>query len=76
MFPRSLLILIVPFHSALGQQTEVRFANVPCHLAFAYPSAWEVVRDTDAMTPCDFQIRPKDWQQRLVADDSVDLRLE
>jgi hypothetical protein len=67
-------LLLVPMRAALAQLAETNFASVPCHVAFAYPSTWEVVRDTvDPQNDCNFLIRPKDWQQRLVAHDSVDL---
>jgi len=68
-----LALLVAPLHAALDQQGDVTFSNVPCHLAFAYPSTWEVVRDTvDPQSDCNFLIRPKDREQRLVAHDSVD----
>lgn len=74
MVRRWLVIAFVPFTSLFGQQADVRFANVPCHVAFDYPAIWEVVRDTvDPQSACNFLIRPKDWQQRLVSHDSVDL---
>jgi hypothetical protein len=67
-------LLLLPMRAALAQLAETNFASVPCHVAFAYPSTWEVVRDTaDPQSDCNFMIRPKDWQQRLVVHDSVDL---
>jgi hypothetical protein len=67
-------LLLLPMRAALAQLAETSFASVPCHVAFAYPSTWEVVRDTvDPQSDCNFLIRPKDWQQRLGAHDSVDL---
>lgn len=67
-------LLLLPMRPARAQLAETNFASVPCHVAFAYPSTWEVVRDTaDPQTDCNFLIRPKDWQQRLVTHDSVDL---
>jgi len=67
-------LLLSPMRAALGQLGERDFASVPCHVAFAYPSTWEVVRDTvDPQSACNFLIRPTDWQQQLVAHDSVDL---
>src|SRR5215470_2836254 len=65
---------LLPLRAVLAQQAETNFASVPCGIAFAYPSTWEIVRDTsDSQSGCNFLIRPKDWQQRLVAHDSVDL---
>jgi hypothetical protein len=67
-------LLLLPVQAAHAQRAETNFASVPCHVAFAYPSTWEVVRDTvDPQSDCNFLIRPKNWQQRLVASDSVDL---
>jgi hypothetical protein len=67
-------LLLLPMRATLAQLAETNFASVPCHVAFTYPSTWEVVRDTvDPQSDCNFLIRPKDWQQRLVSRDSVDL---
>ncbi len=52
-----------------------QFTSPGCHIGFAYPEAWEVVADTapDPQSACSFSVRPRDWQQRAVAADSVDL---
>lgn len=69
----SLLFLGV-VDTALAQRPEAQFASQGCHVAFAYPADWEVVPDTlDPQDRCSFSVRPHDWQQRLAANDSVDL---
>lgn len=74
MLRRLLVTLVVPMQTALGQQSVVRFASAPCHISFAHPATWDVVRDTtDPQRSCDFLIRPRDWPQRLIASDSVDV---
>ena len=73
-WPLWLLLVLIPIQTVAGQQAETDFASVPCDVAFSYPSTWEVVRDTiDPQSNCNFLIRPKDWQQRFVDHDSVDL---
>ncbi len=68
-------LLVVLVSSARAQQPESQFASPACHVSFAYPAAWEVVADTtaDPHDPCSFSVRPRDWQQRAAAQDSVDL---
>lgn len=68
------LLLLAGSDAALAQQTGVPFASSRCQIAFAYAADWEVVPDaTDPLDPCRFLVRPRDWQQRLAAHDSVDL---
>lgn len=59
---------------AACQTADLHFANRACRLAFSYPADWEVVSDTvGSDTPCSFSLRPRAWQQLLLAHDSVDL---
>ena len=68
------LLLLVLVDTALGQQADVRFASQTCHVAFGHPADWEVVPDSvEPDNPCRFLVRPRDWQQRLAANDSVDV---
>jgi hypothetical protein len=68
------LVLLVLADTALAQQPEAQFVSQGCHVAFAYPADWEVVPVTiDPQAPCRFSVRPLNWQQRLAANDSVDL---
>jgi hypothetical protein len=67
------LLLILP-DTALGQQAGVRFVSQSCHTTFSRPADWEVVPDTsEPDNTCRFLVRPRDWQQRLIASDSVDV---
>lgn len=67
------LFTLVAASAAFAQPSERQFANRSCHLAFAYPATWEVVSDTtDGTATCSFALRPRDWQPRLLANDSVD----
>jgi hypothetical protein len=68
-------LLLVLVSAARAQQPESQFTSPGCHVGFAYPKGWEVVPDTtlDPDDPCAFAVRPRDWQQRAAAQDSVDL---
>ncbi len=72
---RRLSLLLLGFADvALAQQPEARFVSQGCRVAFAYPADWEVVPGTtDPAAACRFSVRPRNWQQRLAANDSVDL---
>lgn len=74
-FPLCLLcLLLARFDHPLAQQTDAPFASRRCQIAFAHAADWEVVSDaSDPQDPCRFSVRPRDWEQRLTADDSVDL---
>ncbi len=69
------LLLLVLVNTARAQQSEAQFASPGCRIGFAHPAHWEVVHDTatDPQDSCRFLVRPTDWQQRVAADDSVDL---
>lgn len=69
-----ILLLALPC-AAEAQRAEAQFASAACHVSFSYPQSWEVVPDssTDATDPCAFLVRPRDWERRAVANDSVDL---
>ncbi len=68
-----LVLLMLP-DAALGQRAEVRFTSQGCRTAFSRPADWEVVPDTsEPDSTCRFLVRPRDWQQRMIASDSVDL---
>ena len=66
--------LVACGNAAQSQTDETTFQSPECKVAFAHPAGWEVIRDaTEGMDPCRLTVRPLDWQQRLVASDSVDL---
>ncbi len=74
--PRSLgILLLVLAGAARAQQPQAQFTSPACHIGFAYPADWEVVPDTvtGPGDRCVFGVRPRDWQQRAAANDSVDL---
>jgi len=63
---------------ALAAALNVQDAGLPasvCGVSFRYPATWELIApaDTaDSLGECSVTLRPKDWAQRLVDDDSLD----
>lgn len=66
-------LMYAPVLSA-QQPASPPFAAPDCKLTFAVVSGWEVVRDSlGGRESCRFLVRPRDWKQRLIASDSVDV---
>lgn len=77
MMARLLLVAFVLAacgNTARSQRAETTFHSPACKVTFAHPGDWEVVRDTsEGADSCRFTVRSRDWQQLLVANDSVDV---
>lgn len=59
---------------ALRQGPDARFRSSDCRVTFLHPADWEAARDTtDRESRCRFSVRPRDWQRRLIANDSLDV---
>jgi hypothetical protein len=59
--------------AAVSRQTDVRFADPACHVAFRHPMDWAVHADTTGGFggPCAFVVRATRWDSLVVAADSV-----
>jgi hypothetical protein len=71
---RLVLVLAIFATAAPAQQPSLAFRSADCAVAFDHPSDWDVVRDTsDHHDRSRFSVRPRDWRQRLLANDSIDV---
>ena len=73
-FVRFASLIAVLAARPLFSQQDRQFTSQRCYASFSYPGEWEVIADTtDRGEPCNFKLRPRNWRQRLAANDSMDV---
>ncbi len=56
-----------------GERSNSTFTSDSCGITFSHPADWIVLADSTLPNEsCRFSLRPRDWAQRLIQDDSVD----